>query len=230
MLEFQFGDPYDVRFYGVDLPNASVPITVIGPMPARNVRIVIRGRVEALAVLFRPCGLNAIFGIPLAPLVGTGTEGAGVLGGTMTTLHQQLGNMRVFSERVSALETFLVRQLHRSRRSHAAHRALNLLASVGEGFAVQQVASEAGLSTRQFERIAHECTGISPVVLSRLQRFRRALRLRQTTDGSWTWIAHEAGYYDQMHMIREFGQFAGAAPEKAMKQISPEHLISFMCR
>ncbi len=57
MLEFQFGDPYDVPVYGLDLPNPSVPITIIGPIPARNVRIIIRGRVEALTVLFRPLGL-----------------------------------------------------------------------------------------------------------------------------------------------------------------------------
>lgn len=52
ILEFQFADPYDIPFYGVDLPNPSVPITVIGPITERRARIVIRGHVEALSILF----------------------------------------------------------------------------------------------------------------------------------------------------------------------------------
>ncbi len=46
------------------------------------------------------------------------------------------------------------------------------------------------------------------MVLSRLGRFQKALRLRQATGRSWTWIAHEAHYHDQMHLIREFQEFA----------------------
>lgn len=60
MLEFQFGDPYDVPLYSLDLPNPSVPITIIGPIPARHVRVIIRGRVEAFTVLFRPLGLYTV--------------------------------------------------------------------------------------------------------------------------------------------------------------------------
>lgn len=33
MLIFQFDDQYDVPAYGLDLPNLSVPITIIGPIP-----------------------------------------------------------------------------------------------------------------------------------------------------------------------------------------------------
>lgn len=165
MLEFQFGDPYDVPAYGVDLPNPSVPITVIGPMPARHVRLVIRGRVEALAVLFRPLGWSAIFKIPLAPLVGTGTEAVGVLGRGVNALYQQMGNMRSFSERVKMVEAFLVCQLQRRGTVHSAHRALHVIASGRSGLTVQQAASQAGISTRQLERVALEYFGITPVLL-----------------------------------------------------------------
>jgi AraC-like DNA-binding protein len=43
-------------------------------------------------------------------------------------------------------------------------------------------------------------------------------------------IAHEAGYYDQMHLIRDFHEFRGGPPREVMKEIADNHLISFSCR
>jgi len=36
---------------------------------------------------------------------------------------------------------------------------------------------------------------------------------------SWTKIAYEAGYYDQMHMIRDFKLFAGVNPSVIERQL-----------
>ncbi len=229
MLEFQFADQYDVPIYGLDLPNPSVPITIIGPIPARNVRVVIRGRVEALAVLFRPLGFYAIFRIPLSKFTGTGTEGGGVLGLPVRRLYQELGNLPSFPERIQSVERFLLRHLHRGRPLHPSHRALQVLASAGKQRTVHSVAAQSGISTRQLERLALEYSGVSPVLLARLTRFQKALRLRQQTSQNWAWIAHAAEYHDQMHMIRDFRSLAGDTPERVMRDLAPEHLITFMC-
>jgi len=229
MLEFQFGDQYDVPVYGLDLPNPSVPITIIGPIPARNVRVIIRGRVEALTVQFRPLGFYTVFGMPLSGFTGTGTEGGGVLGAPVRALYEQLGNLRSFAERVITIESFLLQHLHRDQSLHPAHRALQWLAS-GRQTTVHSVAAQAGISTRKLERISLEYSGLTPVQLIRLTRFQRSLWLRQQTSQSWIWIAHSAGYHDQMHMIRDFRSLAGDTPERAMHKLSKDHLISFMCK
>jgi AraC-like DNA-binding protein len=230
MLIFQFDDPYSVPLYGLDVPNWSDPITIIGPIPARQRRIIIRGRVEEFTLLFRPLGFFTIFGVPLSYFTGRGTEGGGVLGAPIRALYERLGNLRSFAERIEALELFLTERLRQRRSLHPAHRALRLLATAGRQRTVREVANEAGMSTRQLDRMSLEYCGISPVVLTRLARFQRALRLRQTTNESWMWIAHAANYYDQMHMIREFRSLAGNTPERAIRDLSPDHLISFMCK
>jgi len=37
---------------------------------------------------------------------------------------------------------------------------------------------------------------------------------------SWTSIAHECGYFDQMHFIRDFKQFAGMLPGIIEKELA----------
>jgi AraC-like DNA-binding protein len=54
---------------------------------------------------------------------------------------------------------------------------------------------------------------MSPKVFARLVRFSKAYRMRENFDHlSWTSIAHDCGYFDQMHFIRDFKEFAGVAP------------------
>lgn len=62
--------------------------------------------------------------------------------------------------------------------------------------------------------------GYSPKVFSRLVRFSKAYRLKESQPRlSWTAIAHTCGYYDQMHLIKDFKEFAGALPGTLAKQI-----------
>jgi AraC-like DNA-binding protein len=37
---------------------------------------------------------------------------------------------------------------------------------------------------------------------------------------SWTQIAHECGYFDQMHLIRDFQEFAGVNPSHIESEIA----------
>jgi AraC-like DNA-binding protein len=82
-----------------------------------------------------------------------------------------------------------------------------------EGRDLGQIARNANLSVRQFRRRCAELTGLSPRHLARILRFRKACGLAgQTPRPDWAGIALNAGYYDQAHLIRDFHEFAGAAP------------------
>ena len=46
MLEFLFADPYFIPAFGVGPPRPCPPITVIGPITARRVQLVMRGHIQ----------------------------------------------------------------------------------------------------------------------------------------------------------------------------------------
>jgi AraC-like DNA-binding protein len=94
---------------------------------------------------------------------------------------------------------------------------------------VGTAAKTISLSERQLERKSLECAGISPKSLSRISRFQRAIGKHRAGYRNWTDIAHDVGYYDQMHLVRNFRDLGGGTPTEVMKEIEDGHLISFCC-
>jgi AraC-like DNA-binding protein len=228
MLEFQFDSVYDVKAIGTDTLRPSWAATVIGPIDAHRVRLILRGHVQSLVVLFRPLGLHRLFGVPISPLTGAGAEGHAVLGPQVSSLYQRLGNAENFAEQVSLLDRFFLHRMERVRPLDPTARAMYRLASglCNVGDAARMI----GISDRQFERRSLAWAGVPPKALARVSRFQRAIRKHRAGHASWLQIAHEVGYYDQMHLVRDFHVLGGGTPTQVMKEISDEHLISFCCR
>lgn len=79
---------------------------------------------------------------------------------------------------------------------------------------LDRAANLAGLGARQFRRRCLETVGLSPKLLSRILRFRRASGLVSQMSGHFADLAAECGYADQSHMIAEFQRFAGRTPRR----------------
>lgn len=225
MLEFEFAGSYEVRNYGSETLEEPNAISVIGPQGWRRSRLIIRGHIESLVVMFQPCGFHALFSVPTLLLSNAGTEGHALLGPAISRLHQELGNLSSFSERAKALDAYCVHRLAAAQSSDPVYKALQRLTETGGRIA--DVARQMGVSPRQLERKSLACAGLSPKTLTRIARFSRALQLRSEAALNWTEIAHAADYHDQMHLIRDFREFAGEAPTSALQEIAPEHLIHF---
>jgi AraC-like DNA-binding protein len=85
---------------------------------------------------------------------------------------------------------------------------------------IEQAASLSCLSMKQFERKCKERIGMNPKMYARILKFSKAYRLHEALPQlSWTKIAYEAGYYDQMHMIKDFKVFAGVNPSVIEQQL-----------
>lgn len=225
MLEFEFAGSYEVRNYGSETLEDPNAISVIGPQGWRRSRLIIRGNIESLVVMFQPCGFHALFGIPTAPLSNAGTEGHSLLGPSVSRLHERLGNTRVFSKRVAMLDAYFAQQSTALHSLDPVYNALRLLTRGGAS--VSGVARQVGVNLRQLERKSLAYAGVSPKALSRISRFSHALRLRSESSLSWTEIAHATEYHDHMHMVRDFREFTGETPTSALQEIAPEHLIHF---
>ncbi|MGE4317896.1 MAG: DUF6597 domain-containing transcriptional factor [Deferribacterales bacterium] len=68
-----------------------------------------------------------------------------------------------------------------------------------------------GVSQKTVTRKMSSLSGLNPSLLNRVRRFQRALSLMRTSV-CLTDVAHEAGYFDQPHFIRDFREFSGVRP------------------
>jgi AraC-like DNA-binding protein len=226
MLEFQFGRPFEIPIYGSEITLRSPEIGIIGPMSQRTYRLIIRDHVEALTVLFRPQGFHAVFGVPTSMFLNVAIEAHSVLGRDVSELFEELGNAKLFAERVASLDRFLLTAISSRKPLDHIHRTLNELVQPGPRVKIAVLAEMAGVTVRQLERRSLDYMGLTPKMLMRIARFQRALRMKSTGSPSWSEVAHRLNYFDQMHMIKDFKEFTGESPVRAFEQIAPDHLIS----
>ncbi len=180
----------------------------------------------SVGAVLRPGAALALFGVSAAELAGQHVDLRELWGSRAESLYQQLAACPDPQRRQALFERFLLRRL-RGARGLDPQIALAARTLQREPAAVAAMAAGAGRSHRHFIAAFRDATGLSPKRYARVQRFRRLLeRLSALPDPDWAGLALDAGYADQSHLIREFGEFAGVSPGRyvAARVRSPHHL------
>lgn len=87
---------------------------------------------------------------------------------------------------------------------------------------IQDLADSAGLSLRHFQRRFRTLTGLNPKHYARICRIGHAVHRKELEpDANWTTLAHEAGYADQSHFIRDFKALTGTLPREFLRGQTP---------
>ena len=163
---------------------------------------------------FQPGGLYRFLGIPMSELLCKDAfDGVELLGNEMNEVIDQLREADSFYKMKIIVESYLFSHVHKLKQPLPIDDVLPLLIKERGLIKIDQLASHACLSIRQFERVFQQRIGLSPKHFSRLVRFSQAWIMKEQQPGiRWIKIAHECGYFDQMHLIRDFQEFAGVNP------------------
>lgn len=171
----------------------------------------------------RPLVSRALFGVPAGELRTLTTEGADVLGPAATRLREQLAEAPTWDERFPLLERYVRARLAEDRRGAQPRpevaEAWRWLAWHRGTGSIASLARHVMLSERQLGTVFRAEFGLSPKAASRLMRFEHA---RQRVVGMATAesgrdlarIAHECGYYDHSHLVRDFQKYTGTSPTR----------------
>ncbi|HEY6503974.1 MAG TPA: helix-turn-helix domain-containing protein [Chitinophagaceae bacterium] len=218
-LFFYIDDPIQVLFddnRGFVLQPHSV---IVGPQ-LTPVKIDINQHHKAVRIGFHPGGLHRLLGLSLHEMVDGNYNAADVFGNVMERVHQQLQEAEGFDAIKNVAEQFLLEQLQRTRPVLPFDLAMLQLLKHQGNKPIEEIASLSCLSLRQFERVCRQRIGLPPKLFARITRFSKAYRLRENFPFMrWTAIAYECGYFDQMHFIRDFKEFAGVAPGIITKEL-----------
>ncbi len=220
LLEFIFGDPFHVLYPGKSLIQASPSAVVVGPQTHCRSQLRFRGAVECFVIMFQPTGLQRLFSIPTAELTDHAYEAHSVLGAFVSGFERVLGDTVNFEERVRITDGFLLRHSLNARASDRISAAAQQMLRMTGNARIAALSHEASLSVRQFERRFTQQIGVHPKLYARIVRFEAALDSKaRSSNKSWTDVAHEFGYYDQMHMVHDFGDLTGGTPTAMLDEV-----------
>src|SRR6202795_4883203 len=171
---------------------------------------------NTMASVARPTGIARVFSLfsmPAEEHTNDHIDVEAALGRGLGELERRLGDATSFTDRVRVADEYLcAKRPAFDSVSSIANAATEVLLSSG-CVRVSDLARNAGLGIRQFERRFRYEIGIPPKLYARIVRFEAALRRKAATpETRWTDIAHALGYHDQMHMVHDFNRLSGDSP------------------
>lgn len=219
-LFFYARTPIVATIHGSGKPVTNPNSIIVGPQLQR-VNISLGQDHIVIRVGFHPGGLHRLLGLPMHEIVDEACNTANFFNAQIQQVNERLFNTVSYDEMVSVVEAFLLEKIRQAKTVLPFDKAMSVLIQQDGLMPVEQVASLACVSLRQFERQCKERIGLPPKLYARLIRFSKAYRLfEQQPHLSWTNIAHSCGYFDQMHFIRDCKAFAGVTPTAIAKDVA----------
>ena len=181
-----------------------------------------------IGVHFRPGRAVPVLGVPASELADAHVDLETLWGPTAAELRERLCAAATPAKRFAVLEEVLLGRLRQSAPRHGAVPvALDAFEQADAAVKVRDLARWVGLSQRRFIQLFTAEVGLTPKLYGRVRRFQRARELvRKATEPDWAAVAVACGYFDQSHLIRDFGEFSGLSPVAYLNQRSKHVLLN----
>jgi AraC-like DNA-binding protein len=196
--------------------ETTVPQVVVTGPKTKPVGLLYNKDYLMIKVAFHPTGTYRFLNVQMQQLVNAGLDATSIWGEEITNVLHALQNMNVYDEMVRIItEFFEEKAKHQLKSLEPIDEVSIKMLDPLQTYSLQEWASMACLSLRQFERNFATRVGISPKMFIRIVRFENAMRIKNAdNDKSWTEIAFECGYTDSAHILKEFKAFAEFPPSE----------------
>ena len=183
------------------------------------------GNLSVFSIVFQPKGLMPFFKFPLYEICNQNVPLNHIIGQAGRDLEEKMGEATTFLQRVGIIETYLLGILKTNYVDFEFRRMNHIIELIKKTFGnthITQMASEACLCRKQFERIFAGHIGISPKKYLKIIRFQHVLFLkRRNVNMNVLDLSYECGYYDQSHLINDFKSMSGLTPKQYFADNEP---------
>lgn len=168
----------------------------------------------ALKIIFQPCALYRLTGVPMHELVSNFADAEAIFGIEVNHVYERLNSLDNLQEMITQIEFYLQKVISsKTKNFHPIDLVCQQLLFQNESQNLDILAKKSFLSTRQFIRKFEERTGISPKLFDRIVRFDKAYRYKNNyPDLDWLSIALDSGYYDYQHLTKDYKDFTNHTP------------------
>ncbi|QMW00769.1 helix-turn-helix domain-containing protein [Spirosoma foliorum] len=193
--------------------NAGLMPTAVITGLRNSMRLVDYTRETAtLLVIFNEGGAAALFKESLHELFGTSaTLDELIPHRIVSEVEERLAEAKTNSQRVAIVEQFLLSRLQETSTDLLVQRAIQRIQLANGTVRINELLADLPISQDPFEKRFRRVVGTSPKQFSKIVRLRSVINQYSSTQ-SLTEMAHQAGYFDQAHFIKDFRSFTGKVP------------------
>lgn len=185
-----------------------------------------------LMVVFQPGMMQRFLHVPTQEFNDQFCNATSILGQGVSDHFERLVTKNSYSTLIAETEFYLTTVLSKTR--YQTRHPIDLLGlqilNNPVGFSIDQLASDACLSPRQFQRRFKELYGIGPKFFMRINRYFNAFQYKeQNPHLDWSVIAFLFEYTDYSHLFKEFKEFGGGTPTFLLAEEKPEnHVLNLL--
>lgn len=221
-LLFHYGDPF-AQVIGES--SVTKPYAYVAGQRTRSFEVTATGKMGIVIVSLKPWGFAGLTNMKLAETTDQFVDMTALVPEQQVlSLIDALRNEADPETKVSLVQDFLETQLT-CRRDDLVLQALRQLYQ-GSGD-ICRLCQQLGISKRQLDRRFANHIGLTAKKLQTIIRFQRSLA---HLDSDLCQTAHEAGYFDQSHMIRDYQRFTDKTPGYVLSRTAATPLMAFYAR
>jgi AraC-like DNA-binding protein len=174
------------------------------------------GRTGIIAARFHPQGFNIFSPVEIRSMDNRAVSLEELYGNRGKLLEQQVLSAGTTENRIEIIESFLTNLLSSPEAIDVlAKTSVELLLNTNGQVPIDKLAQQVHTSRRQLERRFSAAIGLSPKQLSKIIRLQATLKMMSEKKfSSLTELAHENGYFDQAHFVKDFKEFTGLSPKQ----------------
>lgn len=176
------------------------------------------GKTGMILIVFRPHGVKSFFNFPINELLNENLSLHDLINNETIELEDKLFNSLNSRQRITHLESFLIKRLIPNDEFERVEYALEIIENSKGQIKAQDIAHEVCLGIKQFERTFSKYVGVNPKKYASIVRFQNVIQMKRKHDNSSMFqLAIDNGYYDQSHFIHEFKSLTGFTPKAFFK-------------
>ncbi|MCX6317926.1 MAG: helix-turn-helix domain-containing protein [Bacteroidetes bacterium] len=188
------------------------------------------GSSKMLVIQFKSIGAHAFLQQPLWYFTNGYTHLDAVLNNLAEEVWEQLQETETIEEKFQLAEKMLFRRIRTHTIPHGKMLAsIEYMFTKSQPITVNYICREHAVSRKHLNFLCREYLGISPKMLSSLNRFQTILHsISKAHPGKLSGLAYELEFFDQAHFNNDFKRFTGLTPTTYIKNVEQMPSLKFM--
>lgn len=171
---------------------------------------------------FLPGGLYALTGIHQKEIRDLQCSIHDIDKSLLIMLGDTIKSSKSIDELILKVDSILIRVIENNNRTEPSITSvIDKIRSSGESISIKSLAESVYISERHLNRLFEKNIGLNVKLFERLTRINKAVKIyKNNAKQNSTNIAHQSGFFDQSHFIRDFNELCGTTPNNFVKNMS----------